>query len=161
MVWADGAECIAGIKAEVTRTEDVFGVPTETPDEEDAREEEEEEKEEGKDGEGGRSKGQGKMKWAVVNRRSWIEVGVDVQGLRDDDPLSVFLAGVVLEGMFVGCEEDRRVRGVTSRLKINDRYHWKLYIDVCFGGFFSPLFPLFPLFFSLLSIPIPIPISID
>ena len=116
MVWADGAESIAGIKAEVTRTEDVFGVPTETPDEDDEDERQHTSK--------------GEAQRAVVNRRSWVEVGVDVQGLRDDDPLSVFLAGVVQEGVFAECEE-RWVRGVTSRLKINDRYHWKLYIDVC------------------------------
>ncbi|RPB25891.1 hypothetical protein L211DRAFT_769315, partial [Terfezia boudieri ATCC MYA-4762] len=89
MVWADGAECVAGIKAEVARTEDIFGVPTE------------------------------------VAEESWVEVGVDVQGLRDDDALNVFLAGVVQEGLFAGDGG-----GLTSRLKLNDRFHWKVYIDV-------------------------------
>lgn len=109
MVWADGAECVVGIKAEVARTEDIFGVPTEVAE----------------DFEVGASGGGDTTTRAIVNRNSWVEVGVDVQGLRDDDALNVFLAGVVQEGLFAGDEE-----GLTQRLKINDRYHWKLYIDV-------------------------------
>ena len=152
MVWADGAECIAGIKAEVTRTEDVFGVPTETPDEQEVvvEEVEMEMEEEGEEGGGGKRESVALVK---VNRRGWIEVGVDVQGLRDDDPLTVFLAGVVQEGVFAG-SGDKRVRGVTSRLKINDRYHWKLYIDVCvsvsfFLSFFISPFPPTPTIFHI------------
>ncbi|KAF8441969.1 hypothetical protein BGX38DRAFT_1056521, partial [Terfezia claveryi] len=109
MVWADGAECVAGIKAEVARTEDIFGVPTEVAEE----------------FEPGAAGGGDTTTRSVVNRRSWIEVGVDVQGLRDDDALNVFLAGVVQEGLFAGDEG-----GLTSRLKLNDRFHWKVYIDV-------------------------------
>ncbi|KAF8476993.1 hypothetical protein BDZ91DRAFT_708496 [Kalaharituber pfeilii] len=110
MVWADGAECVAGVKAEVERTEDVHGVPTEVPDE----------------GTQGVQAGAG----PVVNRRSWVEVSVDVQGLRDDDPLNVFLAGVVMEGLFAGAAVEEPDAGLTGKLKINDRYHWKLYIDI-------------------------------
>lgn len=111
MVWADGAECVAGIKAEVSRTEDIFGIPTEVAEE----------------FEQGASGGGDTTTRAIVNRRSWVEVAVDIQGLRDDDALNIFLAGVVQEGLFAGGDEDG---GLTSRLKINDRFHWKLYIDV-------------------------------
>ena len=110
MVWADGAECVAGIKSEVARTEDIFGVPTEVAEEFEL---------------GGTGGGNTTTR-SVVNRRNWVEVGVDLQGLRDDDALNVFLAGVVQEGLFAGDEKE-----LTSRLKINDRFHWKLYIDVC------------------------------
>lgn len=82
MVWADGAECVAGIKAEVARTEDIFGVPTEVAEEFEL----------------GAAGGGDTTTRSVVNRRSWVEVGVDVQGLRDDDALNVFLAGVVRRG---------------------------------------------------------------
>ena len=78
----------------------------------------------------GRKKGEGGSRAPVVNRRSWVEVGVDVQGLRDDDALTVFLAGVVMEGLLAG-DQSGEEEGLTSRLRINDRYHWKLYVDVC------------------------------
>lgn len=66
-------------------------------------------------------------------RRDWVEVGVEVQGQRDDDPLGVFL------GMTVGESLLTPTSTLTERLVITAKFHWKLYIDVCaqipsFGG---------------------------
>lgn len=58
-------------------------------------------------------------------RRNWVEVGVEVQGQRDDDPLGVFL------GMTVGESLLTPTSTLTERLVITNKFHWKLYIDVC------------------------------
>lgn len=58
-------------------------------------------------------------------RRDWVEVGVEVQGQRDDDPLGVFL------GMTVGESLLTPTSTLTERLVITAKFHWKLYIDVC------------------------------
>lgn len=57
-------------------------------------------------------------------RRNWVEVGVEVQGQRDDDPLGVFL------GMTVGESLLTPTSTLTERLIITSKFHWKLYIDV-------------------------------
>lgn len=57
-------------------------------------------------------------------RRGWVEVGVEVQGQRDDDPLGVFL------GMTVGESLLTPTSTLTGRLVITPKFHWKLYIDV-------------------------------
>lgn len=62
---------------------------------------------------------------AYGKRRHWVEVGVEVQGQRDDDPLGVFL------GMTVGESLLTPTSTLTERLVITPKFHWKLYIDVC------------------------------
>lgn len=58
-------------------------------------------------------------------RRDWVEVGVEVQGQRDDDPLGVFLGMTVSESLLTPTST------LTERLVITAKFHWKLYIDVC------------------------------
>lgn len=62
---------------------------------------------------------------AYGKKRNWVEVGVEVQGQRDDDPLGVFL------GMTVGESLLTPTSTLTERLFITPKFHWKLYIDVC------------------------------
>lgn len=70
-------------------------------------------------------------------KKGWVEVGVEVQGQRDDDPLGVFL------GMTVGESLLTPTSTLTERLVITPKFHWKLYIDVraqiLAFGFFSPV----------------------
>ena len=53
----------------------------------------------------------------------WIEVSVDMPGQRDDDAMVVFLGEMIHEGLVAD-------QFLQNRLVINDRWHWRLYIDV-------------------------------
>jgi exosome complex component RRP42 len=53
----------------------------------------------------------------------WLEMSIEIPGLRDDDALPVFLAAMLTEALLA----DGAVR---DRLWINSRFHWRLYIDV-------------------------------
>lgn len=55
---------------------------------------------------------------------AWVEVTVEIPGFRDDDAMPVFLAALLSEALLADGE-------FTSRLWINSRFHWRLYIDVC------------------------------
>ncbi|KAH0552864.1 hypothetical protein GP486_006934, partial [Trichoglossum hirsutum] len=54
-----------------------------------------------------------------------VHLAVDIPGLRDDDALPVFLAAMLAEPLLASGD-------LAARLRINRRWHWKLYIDV--GG---------------------------
>lgn len=54
---------------------------------------------------------------------AWLEISVDVPGFRADDALPVFLASMLTESLVAG-------GFLTDRLRINRRFHWKLYIDI-------------------------------
>lgn len=56
-------------------------------------------------------------------RNEWLEVAIDVPGLRDDDALPVFLGAMLSEAL---CADS----GLKDRLWINARFHWRLYVDV-------------------------------
>ncbi len=85
---------------------------------------------------------------------SWVELSVDIPSLRDDDALPVFLGRMLLEALLAssssgsggaegreGESDNETARGggesLTKRLRINGRFHWRLFIDVCsfFLGF--------------------------
>lgn len=54
---------------------------------------------------------------------SWVEVTLDIPGTKDDDATVVFLARMIHEGIMAD--------GVLlDRLRINRRWHWKLFVDV-------------------------------
>ncbi|KAI5852810.1 ribosomal protein S5 domain 2-type protein [Morchella snyderi] len=57
-------------------------------------------------------------------RRNWVEIGVEVQGQRDDDPLGVFLGMTVTESLLTPSST------LTERLAITSKFHWKMYIDI-------------------------------
>jgi hypothetical protein len=59
-------------------------------------------------------------------RNEWLEVAIDVPGLRDDDALPVFLGAMLSEAL---CADS----GLKDRLWINARFHWRLYVDVSFA----------------------------
>lgn len=55
--------------------------------------------------------------------RDWIETNVEVSGQRDDD---AFLGMTVTESLLVPGS------GVLERLVLGERFHWKIFVDVCF-----------------------------
>lgn len=98
--FSDGTEAVVGVKAEVERTGSADVI----------REGESE-------GEDVNATGEGK------GRNEWLEVAIDVPGLRDDDALPVFLGAMLSEAL--GADGALR-----DRLWINARFHWRLYVDV-------------------------------
>ncbi|PGG97736.1 exosome complex component RRP42 [Blastomyces parvus] len=127
--FADGTQAIVGVKAEVERTVvggvldreggDVVGVEGEG---------------EG-DGEGGGKvggKGRGRG-----GESSWVEMSIEIPGLRDDDALPVFLAEMMREALMVsgsgeadGLGGEGMPQGLKGRLVINGGWHWRIYIDI-------------------------------
>jgi hypothetical protein len=103
--FSDGTEAIVGVKAEVEKSR--LARQTEG---------------EGEDvemGEDINATGEGK------GRNEWLEVAIDVPGLRDDDALPIFLGAMLSEAL---CADG----GLRDRLWINKRFHWRLYVDVSY-----------------------------
>ena len=48
---------------------------------------------------------------------------IEIPGMRDDDPMPVFLSAMLTEALLADAE-------LKDRLWINSRFHWRLYIDV-------------------------------
>lgn len=53
----------------------------------------------------------------------WVELSVEIPGLRDDDSGTVFLTSMLTEALLADGE-------FVKKLWINRRFHWKLYLDV-------------------------------
>ena len=114
--FADGTEAIAGVKAEVEKSawrpiheHGVHLGPGGGGDETGDDENEE--------------AGEGQKRRQGLGENSWVEMSVEIPGYRDDDTMPVFLAAMLTEALLAKGE-------LKNRLWINDRYHWKLYIDV-------------------------------
>ena len=60
----------------------------------------------------------------------WVEIAVEIPGFRDDDSMPVFLSALLGEALLADGE-------FTRRLWINERFHWKLYLDVGFLSIFN------------------------
>ncbi len=105
--FADGTEAIVGVKAEVEKTTPKPGALLETLATTDDDEEDENTTETDRTGE-----------------NAWVEVTVEIPGFRDDDAMPVFLAVLLSEALLADGE-------FTRRLWINNRFHWRLYVDVC------------------------------
>lgn len=126
--FADGTEAVVGVKAEVEKaggSADVLapgegkglGLGTARGDGGDVdMDEEDNEDESGRNPQG---KGKG--------RDSWLEVAIEIPGMRDDDALPVFLSAMLTEALLAG-------RELKDRLWINRRFHWRLYIDVSWAA---------------------------
>lgn len=56
-------------------------------------------------------------------RDEWVEMAVEIPGLRDDDAGTVFLGEMLREALLGDGE-------FVKKLWINRRFHWKLYLDV-------------------------------
>jgi len=108
--FADGTEAIVGIKAEVEKSRTTYqaGEDLNFADDDDEDEETRQEEKEAEERRGS---------------NEWVELTVEIPGFRDDDSMPVFLAAMLSEALLADGE-------FTSRLWINRRYHWKLYLDV-------------------------------
>jgi exosome complex component RRP42 len=114
--FADGTEAIVGVKAEVEKTRpDFLSGETLLPARDDAALKEGEVLEEDEDQRTGGG--------------DWVEMTVEIPGLRDDDASTVFLAAMLSEALLAD-------GGLVKRLWINRFFHWKLYLDV---GWPAPL----------------------
>ncbi|KAK4101499.1 hypothetical protein N658DRAFT_496366 [Parathielavia hyrcaniae] len=110
--FADGTEAIVGVKAEVERTAQRPGEETVFLEEGGAGGDGDDEEEEA---------GQGLDK--RKGDASWVEMTVEIPGLRDDDSGTAFLAAMLSEALLADGE-------FAKRLWINRRFHWKLYLDI-------------------------------
>lgn len=126
--FADGTQAIVGVKAEVERTASAGDVRQQTAAAETG--------DGGGDDGTGSGSGNGKQDTAS-GQGSWVQMSIEIPGFRDDDALPVFLAEMMREPL-VGsvAEEEGMAGGLKGRLVINKRWHWRLYIDVCFVLFF-------------------------
>ncbi|KAJ4306919.1 Exosome complex component rrp42 [Collariella sp. IMI 366227] len=104
--FADGTEAIVGVKAEVERTAQRPGEDSVYLEEGGAMEDDDEE--------GGETR-EDKRK----GEASWVEMTVEIPGLRDDDSGTAFLAAMLSEALLADGE-------FVKRLWINRRFHWKL-----------------------------------
>lgn len=102
--FADGTEAIVGIKAEVEKSR---------PNYQDAEAVDEDEETTRNSKASGENRGS----------NEWVELAVEIPGLRDDDSMPIFLAAMLTEALLADGE-------FTKRLWINRRFHWKLYLDV-------------------------------
>ncbi|KMU85751.1 hypothetical protein CIHG_03791 [Coccidioides immitis H538.4] len=131
--FADGTQAIVGVKAEIEKTVNT-GILGER-DGEGIGEGEgggmEDEEDTG--GEGGRrQRGAGGR---GAGQSSWVEMSIEIPGLRDDDALPVFLAEMMREalvGSGSGSKEDKygMPEGLKGRLVINQGWHWRIYVDI-------------------------------
>ena len=117
LCFADGTEALVGVKAEVEKTPQTNyrsgfeGFEDDVPMGGTGGEEEESGGEKRQDGD-----------------EKWVEVTVDIPGQRDDDPLVVFLGAMLHEALVADGT-------LATRLWLGERWHWKLYVDVCCPGF--------------------------
>jgi exosome complex component RRP42 len=113
--FADGTEAIVGVKAEVEKSkgasdEELRIVGDDAPPADDL------DKGEIVEGENdGDAKGE----------MAWVDLTVEIPGLRDDDAGTTFLAAMLAEALLADGE-------LAKRLYINRRFHWSLYIDVSY-----------------------------
>lgn len=112
--FADGTEAVVGVKAEVEKSNgeraghDVIGSG--------AGSKRDVHGDEDMDGEGDDESG-GK------GRSEWLELAIEIPGMRDDDALPVFLSAMLTEALLAD-------GALKDRLWINRRFHWRLYVDV-------------------------------
>lgn len=130
--FSDGTEAIVGVKAQVERTRRGEGGSGEGADEDDDEDVEvlwgDAADDDGGDGEGtkggAKNGGGGGGGGAGGNASpSWVEVTVEIPGVRDDDASTVFLGALLAEALLAD-------GGLTQALRINRRFHWKLFLDV-------------------------------
>ncbi|KAK4634998.1 Exosome complex component RRP42 [Fulvia fulva] len=115
--FADGTEAIVGVKMEVEKTVMVGrgGLHVQREQE---RGERRVDGDVDMDGDGEYEEGRGE------GRDEWLEVAIEIPGMRDDDALPVFLAAMLTEAMLADGS------GVRDRLWINGRFHWRLFVDI-------------------------------
>src|SRR6201996_6995282 len=117
--FADGTEAIVGVKAEVEKSGGIFAATGEV----------------GAEGVLGLSAGGGEdvdmndeedgvaKEKQGTGEESWVEVAIEIPGMRDDDALPIFLSAMITEALLADGE-------LKDKLVINRRFHWRLYVDV-------------------------------
>ncbi|KAI9728626.1 MAG: hypothetical protein M1828_002732 [Chrysothrix sp. TS-e1954] len=112
--FSDGTEALVGIKAEVEKTSRSGAQIAATGQSEVAMRDGDSDDEE--DGSNNRQ---------LPHRTSsdWLEIGIELPGFRDDDSLPVFLSSTLTESLLASGR-------LMDKLYINERWHWRLYIDV-------------------------------
>ena len=125
--FADGTQAIVGVKAEVEKTVsagDVRQLAEQT-----------QPREYGAQVDEGDGDGSGKQETgSVAGQGSWVQMSIEIPGFRDDDALPVFLAEMMREPLVESVSDEAGTDlagGLKGRLVINKRWHWRLYIDVC------------------------------
>ncbi|KAL1901470.1 Exosome complex component rrp42 [Sporothrix stenoceras] len=127
--FSDGTEAIVGVKAQVERTRRGESGEGEDDDEDDVEDLwGDAADDDGGDGEGtkggAKNGGGGAGSGSGGNASpSWVEVTVEIPGVRDDDASTVFLGALLAEALLAD-------GGLTQALRINRRFHWKLFLDV-------------------------------
>ncbi|KAJ9132603.1 Exosome complex component RRP42 [Pleurostoma richardsiae] len=111
--FADGTEAVVGVKAEVEKTRERYGAGNVLLDVVTGKIDDDSDEEDGEGGAGSERKGES----------DWVELTVEIPGLRDDDANTVFLAAMLTEALLADGE-------FVKRLWINRRFHWKLYLDI-------------------------------
>lgn len=112
--FADGTEAVVGIKAEVEKSAvDHTGLEAELERSLNAAAAAEADSDDDEVQNGEHEGG----------KNEWVEMSVEIPGFRDDDSMPVFLAAMLSEALLADGDFSRRLR-------INRRFHWKLYIDV-------------------------------
>lgn len=104
--FADGTEAIVGVKAEVEKSQSV--APMRSSEDVDMADDATSTHQQHRPGQGD---------------SSWLELTIEIPGLRDDDALPVFLSAMLKEALIADGH-------IQDRLWMNARYHWRLYIDV-------------------------------
>lgn len=109
--FSDGTEAIVGVKAELEKTAATLGAPPEeeSPGATAARI--------------GSGDGDGDKSGGAKGRSEWLEMTIEIPGVRDDDGSTTFLASMLSEALLADVEFARK-------LYINRRFHWKLYLDI-------------------------------
>ncbi|KAK0342604.1 Exosome complex component rrp42 [Friedmanniomyces endolithicus] len=108
--FPDGTEAMVGVKAEVEKTR---GGGQNVTGEVDGKTGEDEEMGDGADSRENSDRGWGE----------WVEIGIEIPGMRDDDALPIFLSAMLTEALLADT-------GLKDTLWINTRFHWRLYIDI-------------------------------
>ncbi|KAL1956930.1 hypothetical protein VTO42DRAFT_6677 [Malbranchea cinnamomea] len=133
--FADGTQAVVGVKAEVEKTVLLGVTDRGVMLDEGGADEAEVDGGGVEDDVGGRAGGSGRG-GAKMRRgqSSWVEISIEIPGLRDDDPLPVFLAEMMREAL-VGSgtgsiAQGGMPEGLKGRLVINQGWHWRIYIDI-------------------------------
>lgn len=138
--FSDGTEAIVGVKAEIEKTPKSWqNAGTDAGEKNgDVHMASEDDIDANGPNENARSRKPANDDAAAAGRvsDSWLEASIEIPGYRDDDNLPVFLSSMITETLLAESTLKRK-------LYINDRWHWKLYIDIL-------------LLSSLLSYPLPL-----
>ncbi|KAI5291295.1 hypothetical protein KEM54_005525 [Ascosphaera aggregata] len=138
--FADGTQAIVGVKAEVEKTVKEGLVDWGAEEQKEKQEEGEEEESKSQEKTDTKSTTKERKKRRRYGESSWVEMSIEIPGVRDDDSLPVYLAEMMRETI-VNAEHGSSVLSISTdaydtpkslreRLVINDGWHWRLYIDI-------------------------------